>query len=56
MPITSYQIKKDHVAFYNEKNSFVKAIQAKDVKSVNIHRMETLTFIEEIDEKIIRII
>jgi hypothetical protein len=36
MKINSYQIKKDHVFFYDEKNNFVRSIQASDVKSVNI--------------------
>ena len=36
MSITSYQIKNGHVAFYNDKGNYVKSIQAKNVKAVNI--------------------
>ena len=36
MPITSYQIRKDHVAFFNEKGNQSRTIQGKDIKSVNI--------------------
>jgi len=36
MPIISYQIRKDHVAFFNEKGTQTRTIQGKDIKSVNI--------------------
>jgi hypothetical protein len=36
MSISSYQIRKDHVAFFNEKGTQVRTVQGKDIKSVNI--------------------
>lgn len=36
MKITSYQIRKDHVAFYNDKGVQVRTVQGNDIKSVNI--------------------
>lgn len=36
MKITSYLIRKDHVAFFNDKGAQVQTIQGKDIKHVSI--------------------